>query len=162
MTILVIASFPRAGGRPALDEKRRISATNYGEKVSRFLVRSPPGRRHAPPEDRLHDEAVSIRPAQSDRNLPSSPLRRAVDSSVRSAWSREYQTGSTSPPRCLLPISASLSARNTRRTSLVPSSGPTRHARPSASVVFMKVRCPSQSSCSSSGLSSLALNGGRR
>ena len=33
-------SFPPACGRPALDEKRRISATNYGEKVSRFLVRS--------------------------------------------------------------------------------------------------------------------------
>ena len=36
----VIASLSPAFGRPALDEKRPISATNYGEKVSHFLVRS--------------------------------------------------------------------------------------------------------------------------
>jgi len=34
-----LASSPPAGGRPALYEKGRISATNYGEKVLLFLVR---------------------------------------------------------------------------------------------------------------------------
>ena len=39
-------------------------------------------------------------------------------------------------------ISFSLSARNTRRTSVVPSSGPARRAKPSASNAFMKRRDP--------------------